>query len=466
MLDTVDRTLTSFSGFIWNWPLLVLLLGGGLFFLLYSRLLPYRYFGHAIQIVRGRFDDPREPGDIPHFQALVSALSGTIGLGNIAGVAIAIHVGGPGAVFWMWITALLGVVIKFFTCTLSIMYRGRDSLGNLQGGPMYVIREGLGARWRWLATWFCLAGLFGTMPIFQINQLTQIMREEFAVPLGLIPANADLFNFLFGAAVAVLVAAVIFGGIRRIARVAAYLVPLMVVVYLLITVYIMVVHWRDVPGAFALIFLDAFTGDAAAGGALGSVIIYGVRRGVFSNEAGVGTEVMAHGAAKTSEPVREGLVAMMGPVIDTLVVCTCTALAILLTGVWQESEANGIRLTAMAFNRMMPGEGAYVLSIAVLTFSLSTMFTYWYYGAKCLGYLAGAQYGHHYRYLYILMIIGGAMVSMDIVVNLIDASFGLMAIPTMIVSLALAPKVMVATRDYLRRHDAAVPRHGDAGTRG
>jgi len=455
MLDALDRGLATFSGFIWNWPLLILLLGGGLFFLFYSRLTPYRHFRHAIQIVRGKYDDPNEAGDIPHFQALVSALSGTIGLGNIAGVAIAIHVGGPGAVFWMWMSALLGVVTKYFTCTLSIMYRGRDSLGHIQGGPMYVIREGLSRRWHWLAVWFCLAGLIGTLPVFQINQLTQIMREQFAVPLGLDPSYGFWFNFWFGIAIAVLVATVIFGGIRRIGQVASRLVPFMVVVYLLTTVYIMITFWQDVPGAFAMIFTDAFTGNAAAGGALGSVIIYGVRRGVFSNEAGVGTEVMAHGAAQTNEPVREGLVAMMGPVIDTIIVCTCTALAILLTGVWQESEANGIRLTAMAFNQMMPGNGAYVLSLAVLTFSLSTMFTYWYYGSKCLGYLIGAEYGHYYKYIYTVMIVGGAVVSLDMVVNLIDSSFGLMAIPTVGATLALSPKVMAATRDYFRRHPGA-----------
>lgn len=455
MLDALDRGLATFSGFIWNWPLLILLLGGGLFFLFYSRLTPYRHFRHAIQIVRGKYDDPNEAGDIPHFHALVSALSGTIGLGNIAGVAIAIHVGGPGAVFWMWMSALLGVVTKYFTCTLSIMYRGKDSLGHVQGGPMYVIREGLSRRWHWLAVWFCLAGLIGTLPVFQINQLTQIMREQFAIPLGLDPSYGFWFNFWFGIAIAVLVGTVIFGGIKRIGHVASRLVPFMVVVYLLITAYIMISFWQDVPGAFAMIFTDAFSGTAAAGGALGSVIIYGVRRGVFSNEAGVGTEVMAHGAAQTNEPVREGLVAMMGPVIDTIIVCTCTALAILLTGVWQESEANGIRLTAMAFNQMMPGNGAYVLSLAVLTFSLSTMFTYWYYGSKCLGYLIGAEYGHYYKYIYTVMIVGGAVVSLDMVVNLIDSSFGLMAIPTVGATLALSPKVMAATRDYFRRHPEA-----------
>lgn len=455
MLDAIDRGLEAFAGFIWNWPMLVLLLGGGVYFLLTSRLAPYRHFPHAFKIIRGHYDDPNEAGDIPHFQALVSALSGTIGLGNIAGVAIAIQIGGPGAVFWMWITALLGVATKYFTCTLAIMYRGRDSLGRIQGGPMYVITEGLGRRWRWLAVWFSLAGLIGTLPVFQINQLTQVIREEWAIPMGMSPHHDLWFNALFGLAMAVLVAAVIFGGIKRIGQVASRLVPVMVVAYLGVAIYIMLAHYDQVPGAFALIFTDAFTGNAAAGGALGSVIIYGIRRGVFSNEAGVGTESMAHGAAKTNEPVREGLVAMTGPVIDTLIVCTCTAVAIVVTGVWQDTEANGIRLTAMAFDQMMPGQGAYVLASAVTVFSLSTMFTYWYYGAKCLSFLIGAEYGHYYRYLYVVMIVAGAVVSLDMVVNLIDSGFALMAVPTVFSTILLAPKVMEATRDYFRRHPDA-----------
>lgn len=452
MLESIDRFLTWFSGFIWNWPMLVLLLGGGIFFLAYSRFTPYRHFRHAFHIIRGFYDNPEEAGDIPHFHALVSALSGTIGLGNIAGVAIAISIGGPGAVFWMWITALLGVATKYFTCTLAIMYRGRDSLGQIQGGPMYVITEGLGRGWRWLAVWFSLAGLIGTLPIFQINQLTQIMRQEVATPLGLAAQDRFWFDLFFGIGMAVLVALVIFGGIKRIGRVASRLVPVMVVAYLLMAIYIMLIHYDQVPAAFALIFTDAFTGEAAGGGALGAVIIYGIRRGVFSNEAGVGTESMAHGAAKTSEPIREGLVAMTGPVIDTMIVCTCTAIVIIVTGVWQEADVNGIRLTAMAFDQMMPGRGAYVLALAVAVFSLSTMFTYWYYGAKCLGFLVGAEYGHLYRYIYTVMIVAGSVVSLDIVVNLIDSGFALMAVPTVVSTILLAPKVMEASRDYFRRH--------------
>lgn len=354
-MEVIGNTLQALSGFLWGPPLIILVVGGGLFFLVYSRMGPYRYFGHAIAILRGKYDDDEDPGDITHLQALSAALSGTLGLGNIAGVAVAIGMGGPGAVFWMWITAVVGVATKFFTCTLAIMYRGHDSRGQLQGGPMYIIREGLGPRWKWLAVFFCVVGLFGTLPIVQINQLTQIMRDVVFVPAELVdPDNHFTFDLLFGLAIAGLVAGVIFGGIKRVGYVAARLVPAMVAVYLLMTVAVLAAHVSELPGHLWFIVRDAFTAESIGGGLLGMITI-GVMRGAFSNEAGIGTEVMAHGAAKTREPVREGLVAMMGPVIDTLIVCTCTALVILVTGVWQQEGLGGVSMTAAAFGDVLPG---------------------------------------------------------------------------------------------------------------
>lgn len=366
-------------------------------------------------------------------------------------MAVAIHLGGPGAVFWMWVTALVGVATKFFTCSLSIMYRGRDSLGRVQGGPMYVVTEGLGPKWKPLAVFFCVAGLFGTLPVFQANQLTQVVRDVVFVPNGWAGEQRLWFDFSAGVVTAALVGAVVFGGIRRVGAVAGRLVPFMVLVYLAAVAYILVTHFAEIPATLALIVRDAFTGEAAAGGAAGSVIMIGVRRGAFSNEAGIGTESMAHGAAQTNEPVREGLVAMLGPVIDTLIVCTCTALAILMTGVWRGSEANGVTLTANAFGAAMPGVGPYLLVVLVVFFSVTTMFSYWYYGTKCLGFLVGAEREEQYRYLYVALIVGGSVVSLEAVIGLIDGMYALMAIPTMLCAVLLAPKVVAAADDYFER---------------
>ncbi len=451
-MGSVGQALQSLSAFLWGTPLIILLVGGGIYFAIYSRLQPYRYFGHAIAILRGHYDDEHDPGDLSHIQALSAALSGTLGMGNIAGVAIAITLGGPGAVFWMWVTAIVGVATKFFTCTLSIMYRGLDSNGELQGGPMYIIREGLGPRWHWLAIFFCIAGLFGTLPIVQINQLTQIMREVVFVPTGWVdPNNHFTFDLLFGLCMAGLVGGVIFGGIKRLGYVAVRLVPAMVLVYMSLTVIVLAAHITELPGHLLFIVQDAFTAQSVGGGLVG-VITIGVMRGSFSNEAGIGTEVMAHGAAKTTEPVREGLVAMMGPVIDTLIVCTCTALVILVTGVWETSDANGVTLTAMAFGEVLPGTfGTYAVAFVVLVFASSTMFTFWYYGAKCLGFLLGAEHQAVYKYCYIGLVVVGAVVSLEAVFGVIDSAYALMAIPTMTATLLLSPKVVAAARDYFKR---------------
>lgn len=455
MMAAIESALSSFSNFLWGPPLIVLVVGGGLFFLFFSRALPYRYFPHAVNILRGKYDHHTDPGDISQFQALSAALSGTLGLGNLAGVAIAISMGGPGAVFWMWVTALLGVATKFFTCTLAVMYRGRDSLGQLQGGPMYIIREGLGRKWLPMAMFFALAGLIGTLPIFQINQLTEAVRDAILIPRGVISEDqAGWFNLLFGLGVAVVVAGVIFGGIKRIGYVTARLVPAMVVIYLVCAAIILAVNSDQVPHYLALIFTDAFRGDytqAAVGGFLG-VLIVGIRQGAFSNEAGIGTEVMALGAAKTREPVRSGLVAMMGPVIDTLVVCTCTALVILVTGAWQAEEGvAGAALTATAFSDALGRTGPWIVTLLVVFFSMSTMFTFWYYGAKCLGFLIGAEHQHWYKYFYTLLVVGGAVASIEVVIYLITSGYALMAIPTITATLLLAPKVMTAARDYFAR---------------
>lgn len=420
--------------------------------MIYSRFAPFRYFKHALNVLQGKYDDPNDPGDINHFQALTSALAATVGLGNISGVAVAIAVGGPGAVFWMWVSAFIGIATKFFTCTLSIMYRGEDSEGKIQGGTMYMIREGLGKKWKPLAGLFAVAGLFGPLPIFQANQLTQALRDIVYIPNGWVTQQAHFTGDLItGIVILIIVSTVIFGGIKRIGKVASRLVPAMVVVYVGLVLVILGIHYQDLSKYLYLIVTDAFTAKAALGGAVFQIIITGFKRAAFSNEAGIGTATLAHGAAKTREPVREGLVAMLGPVIDTLIVCTMTALAILVTGVWQTGDENGIALTASAFGEALGPIGPYLLMLCVAIFAFSSLFTYSYYGTKCLGFLAGAKRQGWYNYFYVGSIIFGAVTSISAVINLIDGMYAIMAIPTMVTALMLAPKVKEAAQDYFSR---------------
>jgi len=418
LLDSLEHIFTVFANYAWGTPLLVLLVGGGTYFVFFSKFRPYRYIAHSIGILTGKYDDPNTPGDINHFQALSTALAATVGMGNISGVAIAITVGGPGAIFWMWVSAVVGMMTKFYTCTLAVMFRGKDSAGKIQGGPMYVIREGLGEKWKPLAAFFAICGLIGCAPMFQSNQLTQIVRDMVLVPTSIVPAGAEstfMFDSIVGLIIVGIVSLVIFGGIKRIGTVASSLVPMMVVLYSFTVLYIVLANFADVPYYFSLILTDAFTGQAVAGGAVGEVIRTGNRRAAFSNEAGIGTEAMAHGAARTKEPVREGLVAMLEPVIDTIIVCTMTALAILMTGVWTETGVDGVTLTAMAFSSGAGKVGVVILVICVLIFSMTTMFTYSYYGTKCLGYLLGAEKQHYYNYFYVFTIWFGAVASIDAV---------------------------------------------------
>jgi len=433
---------------MWGYPLLILMMGGGVFFTVYSRFTPFRFFRHGIKILLGQYDNSEDPGDLTHFQALSTALASTVGMGNISGVAVAISMGGPGALFWMWISAFVGMSTKFFTCTLSIMFRGKDDQGDVQGGPMYVIETALGKKFKGLAILFSAAGLIGCLPLFQANQLTQIIRDEIWQNNGWFTDSVLTGNLAVGIPVAVLVAVVIFGGIKRIGYVASRLVPLMVSLYLLAGIFIMITNLAHIPDLLALIFSDAFSGKAAAGGVIGSVIITGVRRASFSNEAGLGTEAMAHGAAKTREPVREGLVAMLGPFIDTIVVCSITGIVILLSGLWQGDETSGVTLTTMAFSQELGSMGKSLLLICVFIFSLTTMFGQSYYGSKCIGYLFGTRWQQKYNLFYVIAVIFGAVVSLNVVINIIDGVYALMAIPTMVSALLLSPQVMKEAKRY------------------
>ena len=444
---TLDSAIASLAGFLWGTPLVVLLLGGGIFFAAYSRMVPILYFKHGIDILLGKYDSDDDPGQITHFEALSSALAGTVGMGNIAGVAVAIHAGGPGAVFWMWVTAILGMSTKFFTCSLALMYRGKDDQGEIQGGVMYYIEEGLGRSYRPLAMMFSISGLLGCIVFFQANQLSQIIRDYFYVPMQIFQDDPYMGNLMTGIIVATVVGTVIFGGIKRIAKVASRMVPTMVGLYIIAAILILINNINDVPAILMLIMKDAFTGNAVSGGALGSMIIIGVRRGMFSNEAGTGTETMAHGAAKTTEPIREGLVAMLGPFIDTLVVCSITAIIILLSGVYVE-DLNGVSMTAEAFKRELGIPGQIFLTIAVLNFALSTMFGYSYYGQKCASYVFGTRWKDVYNWFYVVMIVVASVASIDIAVNFVDSAYALMVIPTMTATFLLSPKVLAEAKRY------------------
>ena len=462
LFKKIENIISSFADFMWSAPflkiasveipfLLFLLLGGGIYFSFYSRFVPFKYFSHGISILMGKYNDPNDPGEITHFQALTSALASTVGLGNISGVAIAIQMGGPGALFWMWISALLGMSTKFFSCTLSILYRGKDDQGQIQGGPMYYIENGLGKRFKPLSILFSLAGLVGCTVMFQSNQLADIIRDQVFLPNGLFIENALVGDFIQGMIMAVLTAIVIFGGIKRIGQVASYLVPIMVVLYLLSGLLVIFKHITEIPSLFFLIINDAFTGDAVMGGAVGAVIIAGVRRALFSNEAGLGTSDMAHGAAQTKEPIREGLVAMIEPFIDTIVVCTITAMVILASGVWQQEGLNGVTMTTAAFIAELGGFGKVLLLSAVLTFSLSTMMSYSYYGSKCSGYLFGTKSIFYYRCFYVITIVVGAMITIDVVLSVVDGMYAVMAIPTVVGSVLLSKKVMQEAKKYFSK---------------
>lgn len=453
----IESAFVWFGNFMWGPPLLVLLLGGGVFFFFYSRFVQFRYFRHAINVLRGKYDDPEEKGEINHYEALSTHLAATVGMGNISGVAVAIVLGGPGTIFWMWISAFFGMATKFFTCSLAIMYRGKDSAGELQGGPMYVIREGLSKGWHWLAILFSIVGMIGVLPIFQANQLTQVIHDVLLVPLKFGDKSMDFGIFsvrssdlLTGLFLTVLVSAVILGGIKRIGVVAGKLVPVMVVIYFLAVLAIIIPNYHHIPYMINLIFSDAFTGNALMGGSVGAVIIKGAQRAAFSNEAGIGTAPMAHGAAKTDEPIREGLVAMLGPAIDTLLVCTLTALAILITDSWQTTNHEGVSVTLDAFNKALP-YGGVILALCASIFAITSLFSLSYYGEKCYGYLFGAHRKRQYLVLYISSIVLGSVASLSAIMSLIDGMYATMAIPTVISAVLLSPKVVKESKAYFLR---------------
>ncbi len=310
----------------------ILLIGGGLFLVIYSKFLPYRFFGHAIAITAGKHDDKKAKGDVSSFQALSAAVAATVGLGNISGVAIAIHDGGPGVVFWIWVTALIGMCIKFYSCSLAIMFRGVDSDGRLQGGPMFYITKGMGAKAKPLAIFYCVCGMFGFLGVFTANQFTETFMSVVEPSKTIFEMSDMNWKLSIGIALALVTSFVIFGGLTKIAKVSSAIVPFMVFIYLIAVIVVMAMNTSQIVPSLKLIFTEAWNFKTIVTGGFWGLVIIGIRRAMFSNEAGLGSAPMYHGQSKNDSPVKEGLVAMLGPFIDTIMVCTFTAIVIILSG--------------------------------------------------------------------------------------------------------------------------------------
>ncbi len=428
-------------------PLIVLwLIGGAVFFTLRLKFINVRAFKHAFYVIAGHYDDPDEEGELTHFQALSAALSATVGLGNIAGVAIAVQTGGPGAVFWMTLAGLFGMTSKFVECTLAQKYRTLSADGRVSGGPMYYLSRGLAERGlrplgQGLAVLFsilCIGGSLGGGNMFQANQSFSAVSE-------IIPIS----DWAYGLILAFLVGLVIIGGIRRIGSVAAAIVPSMCLIYVLAALWIILTNISEVPSAFATIISGAFTPEAVEGGFIG-VLIQGIRRAVFSNEAGIGSAAIAHAAARTEEPVREGIVALLEPFIDTVIVCNMTALVVVITGVYQDLDRTGVDLTAAAFGTVI-GWFPILLSLAVFLFAFSTMISWSYYGERAWTYLFGDQQTQIYRIIFVFCVFVGAVVNLGSVLDFSDMMLLTMAFPNMLGGFILSNEVAADLQNYWDR---------------
>lgn len=446
-LDNISQQIADLSDAICGYPEFFLLIGGGLILFILSKGISIRHLPQGIKALRDKqaTDSGKQTGQISSVQALLSAIAATVGMGNIAGVAIALSVGGPGVIFWMWVSALLGMTTKFFEGALSIMYKGEDEQGNPQGGPMYIITQGLGPKWRWLAVAFSIFGLVGTLCFMQANQLVESVTTVFTTPMGI--ENTAWLRFGMGVVMALIVGGVIMGGIGRIAKWASRLVPIMVVAYLAFVLIITVMNYDAVPHIFKQIFAEAFTLDAGVG-AFFFIALTGARRAAMVNEAGVGTASMMHGASQNTDPIREGHIAMLGPAIDSGIVCTLTAIPILIAGNYVGlTDPKGLYVALGAWGQLLPGIGHYLLMAIVFCFAFSTMFSYSYYGQKCTQYLFGSRGIKWYNYYYLVMIVVAAVMSLKTMVSLMDIAFALMALCTMPTLIALAPRVMRLMRE-------------------
>ncbi len=458
----MENLLNHINALVWGPVTIILLVGTGVFITVLMAGIQFRRFGYALKLISGKYDNPDDQGEITHFQALAAALSATIGTGNIAGVGTAIAMGGPGAVFWMWITAIFGMALKYAECLLSLKYRSIHQDGTVSAGPMYYLERGLGQKWLgMLFAFFAAIASFGIGNMVQANSVAEPMLTYFHIP-----------KLATGLVIGLLVFMVIVGGIKRIGQVASRLVPIMTVFYITGALWVIFKNIDAVPAAFSLIFNDAFNGSAATGGFVGATvreaIRFGVARGVFSNESGLGSAPIAHGAARTEEPVREGLVAMLGPFIDTIVICTMTALVIIITGAYGCMDAakgqglTGSDLTAFAFNTGLPGPGGYIVAIGLIVFAFSTAISWSYYGDRSVEYLFGPKLGPRmitpYRILFCMLLPVGASVELSLVWTISDIFNALMAWPNLIGLILLSPVVIRLTKEYFADSNRVNPK--------
>ncbi|MCV6589059.1 MAG: sodium:alanine symporter family protein [Marinobacterium sp.] len=449
-MESISSFIGTINGIVWGAPMLILILGVGFFMSLGLKLMPILKLGTGFSLLfkgtKAKEGEENE-GEIPPYQALMTAMSATVGTGNIAGVATAVFLGGPGALFWMWLTALVGMATKYSEAVLAVKYREVDEEGNHVGGPMYYIKNGMGKSWAWLGTAFAIFGAiagFGIGNTVQSNSIADVIHKNF-----------DVEPYVTGVVAMVLVGAVLIGGIKRIGSVAGALVPLMAVAYILAGLTVLAVNADQIGPAFSLIIESAFTGHAAEGGFAGAAvwaaIRFGVARGVFSNEAGLGSAPIAHAAAQTKDPVRQGLIAMLGTFLDTIIVCTITGLVIITSGVWTSGES-GAALTSAAFADALPGLGNYLVAISLAIFAFTTIIGWSFYGERCVEFLFGIKAIKPYRVLWILAVPVGATLSLDFVWLVADTLNAMMALPNLIAIAVLSPVVFSLTREYFARH--------------
>lgn len=452
ILNNISNWLIAASDFVCGYPEFFLLIGGGLFLFIYSGAISLRRLPWSIRALRQKQANEagKETGQISSVQALLSAIAATVGMGNIAGVAIALTVGGPGVIFWMWVSAIVGMSTKFFEGALSIMYKGHDANGEPQGGPMYIILNGMSRRWRPMAYAFAIFGLVGTLCFMQANQLVESVTTVFTEPAGI--ANTVGLRFGMGVVIVLIVGTVILGGIGRIAKMASRIVPVMVLLYMLLVAVIMVLNYDKLPAVFASIFREAFSMKAGFG-AFAYVALTGARRAAYVNEAGIGTASMMHGASRNTDAIKEGLIAMIAPAIDSGIVCTLTSIPILIAGNYANlgGDVKGLYVALGSFGQLLPGIGHYLLMVIVFFFAFSTMFSYSYYGQKCANFLFGPGSVKYYNYYYLAMIVVAAVIPLKTMVSIMDLAFALMALCTMIMLIKLSPKVKTLAKDYFKK---------------
>jgi AGCS family alanine or glycine:cation symporter len=443
-MQTLNDLISTINGIVWGPLMLILILGTGLYLMYGLSFMPLRRIPYSFKLLwQGR--QKKGEGDIAPFNALMTSLSATIGTGNIAGVATAIFLGGPGALFWMWCTALVGMATKYAEAVLAVKYREVDSKGLHIGGPMFYIKNGLKSHWSWLGTAFAVFGAlagFGIGNTIQANSVADVVNTTFAVP-----------HMVTGLVMAVLAALVLVGGIKRIGNVAGKLVPLMAIAYVFAGLFILILNIDAIPAAFSLIFTHAFTPIAATGGFAGAAvwaaIRFGVARGIFSNEAGLGSAPIAHAAASTNNPVQQGNIAMLGTFIDTIIICSITGLVIITTGAWSQGET-GASLSSLAFETALPGVGSYIVTIGLSIFAFTTILGWSFYSEKCVEYLLGESAITPFRVLWIIAVPIGDTANLDFMWLVADTLNALMAIPNLIALILLSPVVFKLTRDHFK----------------